>query len=202
MTIAYTIGAKLYLNITNKCHCRCVFCLRSNGEGVNPGESLWLEREPEIHEIKAALEERILDEYDEIVFCGYGEPTERLEVLLDTAAFLKNRTDTPVRLNTNGLCDMINGKSVAPLFVGLIDVVSISLNAPSKERYTILCRPAYGEKSFDALLTFAAVCNEQKIAVGFTVVDVLQEDEINKCRELALGMGIPLRVRYTQRPTG
>lgn len=202
MTIAYTIGAKLYLNITNKCHCRCVFCLRSFGDGVNPGESLWLEHEPEIHEIKTALKDRILNEYDEIVFCGYGEPTERLETLLEIAAYIKGKTTTPIRLNTNGLCDLINGKPVAPLLAGFIDIVSISLNAPAKERYVQLCRPAFGEESFDALLSFAAACKKQRITVGFSIVDVIQDDEIDRCRELAAGMGIPLRVRHTGRSTG
>ena len=119
MTIVYPVGKGLYVNLTNRCPCACKFCIRQNGEGVYGSDSLWLEREPTVEETVAALEAAGLATCEEVVFCGYGEPTERLDELLAVARHI--RTVTPklsIRVNTNGLCDLIVGAPTAARFEG------------------------------------------------------------------------------------
>ena len=136
MTIAYDYGNALYLNITNKCPCDCVFCIRNNSNGIG-GHSLWLEREPTQAEINEALVGLDYNRYEEVVFCGYGEPTSRLDALVSTARLLKEglALKLPLRLNTNGLGGLTNKTSIVPLIAEYIDAVSISLNAPDAETY-------------------------------------------------------------------
>ncbi len=122
MTIAYEVGQNLYLNITNKCPCSCTFCIRKNADGAYGSDSLWLEHDPEIKEIIDALENMDYKKYNEIVFCGYGEPTERIDVLIETAKYIKENNGPKIRINTNGLSDLINGRPTAQLFEGLQSV--------------------------------------------------------------------------------
>lgn len=194
MTIAYELGNALYLNITNKCPCDCVFCIRNTGEGVNYGESLWLKHEPAIDEIMKILSETDYSQYREVVFCGYGEPTERLEVLLECAKFLKQHLY--VRLNTNGLSDLINGKKTAPLLANYIDCVSISLNAPDADIYNRLCSPIFGDGSFEAMIQFTKDCKECITQVMMSVMgSALNKEELERCRALCDLLDVPLRVR-------
>lgn len=194
MTIAYRLGNALYLNITNKCPCNCRFCIRDSQEGVNPGESLWLPHEPSLTEILDALSEINFKEYSEIVFCGYGEPTERLDVLLECARAFEGCL--PVRVNTNGLSDLINGKKTAPLLAEHVNAVHISLNAPDADSYNDVCRPVFGEGSFEALIQFAKDCRECIPEVKLTVVrHTLDDESVEKCRRLCEDLDIPLRVR-------
>jgi len=192
--IVYELGGKLYVNLTNKCPCNCAFCVRNNADGIGTADSLWLEREPSAEEVIAAFEKYDLKKYGEAVFCGYGEPACALDVLLTTAEYLKSR-NVKTRLNTNGLSDLINNRDTAPLFAGLIDTVSISLNAANKDEYVSLCRPVFGEESFGAMLRFARNCTKYVPNVVFTVVDVIGEKKISECRELADSLGIALRIR-------
>lgn len=196
MTLSYRLGDNLYLNITNKCNCACVFCIRAEGDGVGDGGNLWLEREPTADEVISDLEKRRLSDYGELVFCGYGEPTENLDVMLEVCRWLRaERPGVKVRLNTNGLCDLSRGEPVAPLLAGLVDEVSVSLNASDASGYQELTRSAYGEKSFDAMLKFASDCKEHVPSVIFSIVNVLSPEETQNCRNVAQGLGIPLRVR-------
>ncbi len=196
MVLSYEIGDSLYLNITNRCDCACLFCVRKGRESVTDGESLWLEREPSAGEVVADLEKRELSRYREICFCGYGEPTESLDVLISVAKWIKRSAPKlPVRLNTNGLCDLSHGKAVAPLLGGLVDSVSISLNAPDSARYMEVTRPRFGEESFEAMLRFAESCKEFIPHVQLTVVDILAPGELERCEAIAEKMNIPLRVR-------
>ncbi len=197
MTITYPVKTGLYFNITNRCPCACTFCLRQNGEGVYGSDPLWLDHEPTLSEILADLEKRDLDSYTEAVFCGYGEPTERLDVLLAVAAKIKERRPAlPIRINTNGLADLIAGERTAPKLAGLIDTVSISLNSPDKEEYTRLVRPKFGDRAYDAMLAFAKDCVSFVPRVVLTVVDkVTTPEEQERCRALAEGIGAVLRVR-------
>ena len=132
MTLSYEVGNGLYLNITNKCPCNCTFCIRNNGDGAYGSDPLWLEHQPTAEEIIEDLKKRKLDSYDEIVFCGYGEPTCELEILKTVSGYIRSVTKTPVRINTNGLSDLINKRNTAPEFKGIADTVSISLNASTK----------------------------------------------------------------------
>lgn len=195
MTIAYEVGQNLYLNITNKCPCRCTFCIRKNADGAYGSYSLWLEHDPEIEEIIDALENMDYKKYNEVVFCGYGEPTERIDVLIETAKFIKENNGPKIRINTNGLSDLINGRPTAQLLEGLADIVSISLNAGTKEEYLKVTRPSFGDSSFEEMQKFAVECKKYVPEVVLTVVDVIGEDEVNAARKIAGDLGIKLRVR-------
>lgn len=195
LTIVYEVGDGLYLNITNHCPCRCEFCIRNGGDSAYGSDSLWLEREPEYDEIIAALESKTLSRYSEIVFCGFGEPTERLDLMLDICRWLREHSAPPIRLNTNGLSDLINKEKTARRFVGLVDSISVSLNATSEKKYETLCHPSFGIESYHALLRFAADCSKEGIDTVLSVVDVIGRDEISLCRSIADSIGVPLRVR-------
>lgn len=193
--IIYTYAGSAYLNITNKCPCACVFCIRANGDGLGSAESLWLKKDPTIDEIKAEIDEFDFSPYNEVVFCGYGEPTQALDNLIEAAKYLKEKHSLKIRLNSNGLSDLVNGKPTAHLLQGVVDSISISLNAPDAESYHRVTRSKFGEDAFPALLKFAEDCKKYIPSVKFTLVDVISEDEIERCRKIADDMGIPLRVR-------
>ena len=195
MTILYEIENSLYLNITNKCPCECIFCIRNNGEGAYGSDSLWLEKEPTASQTIDELKEKDLDSYKEIIFCGFGEPLEALDVLLEVSKFLKENTKTPIRINTNGLSDLIHGKATAHLLEGLIDVVSISLNAGSISEYLCVTQPCFGKPSFEAMLKFAEECKKYVKKVKFSLVDVISPEEIKLSQDIADKMGIELRIR-------
>jgi len=198
MTITYQVKQSVYVNLTNRCPCACRFCLRNNASGVYGSDSLWLEREPTLDEVSASLDEWDYGRFREVVFCGYGEPTERLDVLLAAAERLKKRDPAlRVRVNTNGLSDLINGKPTASLFAGKVDCLSISLNTDDPAEYLDVCRPKFGEAAYPALLKFteaaAAVVPEVVMTVvGEPVTDVAKQA---RCRAIAERLGARLRVR-------
>lgn len=193
--IVYTYENSVYMNITNRCPCSCVFCIRSNGDGLGSAESLWLKKNPTLDEIKAEIDEFDFSPYDEVVFCGYGEPTQAIENLIAAAKYLKEKHGLKIRLNTNGLSDLINGRETAKALGEVVDSISISLNAPNAERYHEVSRSKFGEAAFPALLKFAEDCKKYIPQIKFTVVDVISEEEIAECKKIAEKMQIPLRVR-------
>lgn len=196
MTITYEVDGALYVNITNRCSNRCDFCIRNNGDGAYGSDSLWLSREPTCEEIIENIFSRDLSKYSELVFCGYGEPTERLDDLLWVAKEVKTRFNIKIRINTNGHSSLIQKKDSAPLYKDIIDTVSISLNAPDAREYDKVCHSVYGEAAYEGLLDFASRVKEYVPSVVLTVVDVaLTPAEIEKCKEIASGVGVPLRVR-------
>lgn len=196
MNISYEIGKKLYLNITNKCPCNCTFCIRNNGDGAYGSDPLWLEHQPTIDEVIANLKTRDLDSYAEIIFCGYGEPTCELEILKTTAAYIRSVSKTPIRLNTNGLGNLVNKRDIAPDFEGLLDTVSVSLNASDSEAYDKVTRPSFkGVDCFEEMLKFAERVKLFVPNTMLTVVDVIGEEEIAKSQAIADKVGIQLRVR-------
>ncbi|MBR2715944.1 MAG: TIGR04100 family radical SAM protein [Ruminococcus sp.] len=196
MTITYPVTTGLYVNITNRCPCACTFCVRNKKDHVFESDSLWLEREPTVQEICDSLDTWDLAKYEEVVFCGFGEPTERLYDLLEVAKYIKSKSDIRIRINTNGLADLIWKKSTAPKLKGLIDAVSISLNATNKEDYLEVVRPKFGIESFDAMLQFTKDCTEYVPSVMMTVVDVVTtKEEQEKCREICESVGAIFRVR-------
>ena len=198
MTIAYQVKNGIYVNLTNRCPCACTFCLRTKGPGVYGSPSLWLDREPTEAEVVAALDAQDWTRFREAVFCGYGEPTERLDVLLAAASHLKARDPAlRIRVNTNGLSDLINGRPTAALFAGCVDCLSISLNTDDPAEYLALCRPKFGADAFPALLAFAreaasAVPEVVLTVVGEPVSDIAKQA---RCRALAESLGARLRVR-------
>ena len=195
MTLLYPIENSLYVNITNLCCCKCVFCVRDITDSVGGSDSLWLDHEPTIDELKAELEKFNLDEYEEVVFCGYGEPLMRINEVVEFANYIKTKKNIKIRVNTNGLADLIHKKKKAVLLKDAIDAVSISLNAPNEEVYLEVAKPAFGIKSFDAMLSFAKDCKTCIKEVCFSVVDEITDEEIRQSQELADSLDIPLRVR-------
>lgn len=195
MTISYEVGDKLYMNITNKCPCNCTFCIRNNANGVYGSDSLWLEHDPDIDEIKAEIDKRELSQYSEIVFCGYGEPTCRLNALLESAQYLKSKENCPpLRLNTNGLSDLLNERSTAQEIGEIFDIVSVSLNAGTKEEYMRVTRPKFSN-AFEAMQKFASECNKTSAEVMMSVVDVIPEAEIEAAKKLCEAINVNLRIR-------
>ena len=197
MVILYEVHNNLYVNMTNKCPCACTFCLRQTRDEMNNSGSLWLEREPSVDEVKDEFLKFDIDKYNEIVFCGFGEPTERLDDLLEVCRFIKNTyNNKTIRINTNGLSDLIHKKDNAPMFDGLIDIVSISLNTPDKERYLELTRNKFGIDSFDAMLNFAKnVKKHVREVILSTVATTLTTEEEQKCADICASIGVTYRIR-------
>ena len=198
MTITYQVKNAVYVNLTNRCPCNCTFCLRHNGPGVFGSGPLWLEREPTLEETIESLAQWDYERFREVVFCGYGEPTERLDVLLAAAAHLKERDPAlRVRVNTNGLSDLIHGKPTAPLFVGKVDCLSISLNTDDPAEYLSVCRPKFGAAAYPAMLKFTQEAAALLPSVVMTVVGepVTSLEKQERCRAIAEGLGAHLRVR-------
>ncbi len=201
MTITYEYEGALYVNLTNRCNCACVFCLRQGkAQGsIYTEDSLWLEREPTRQEALDSFLRRDIPSYRELVFCGYGEPTYRLDDILWLVDELKNRFGDglpPVRINTNGHANLIQGRDVCPDLRGRIDTLSISLNAVDAAEYVRLCRPAQGEAAYQAMLDFAREAKEYVPHVVLTIVDKDKTpEEIETCRNIAEDLGVKLRVR-------
>ncbi|MDD6799394.1 MAG: TIGR04100 family radical SAM protein [Firmicutes bacterium] len=195
MTITYEHEKSLYLNITNRCPNNCEFCVRTQADGFY-ADSLWLEREPSFDEITADIGKRVLNKYDSVVFCGYGEPTERIDDMLRVCRWIREQSEIKIRVNTNGLSDLINKRRTAPDFKGLFDIVSISLNAADAEEYDKVCHSVYGREAFDAMLSFAADVKNFVPEVVLSVVEgTIPEEDIKKCGLIAEKAGVKLRIR-------
>lgn len=195
--VFYEYGGGLYANLTNRCPCRCEFCIRDMVGALGGADSLWLRREPTLDEIKELLSEWDLSQFDELVFCGYGEPTERLSDLLETARLAKELCPgINVRINTNGLSDLINKRDTTGDLAGIIDAVSISLNAKGPEEYLALCHPRFGIGSFDAILDYTRRVKEVVPDVTMSIVGgtIPRQDE-RPCREIAESLGVKFRIR-------
>ena len=207
MIITYKLGEKLYINLTNKCSNACDFCLRTAKENSlthndwesdrdlgGVGSELWLEREPTVEEAIESLKTHDLSTYEEVVFCGFGEPTERFDDCVEIAKWLKEQ-GIKVRINTNGQANLINKRDVTPEMKGLFDVVSISLNNKNAKEYQEVCHSEFGEKAYDELLSFGKKCASLGIETVFSVVDLLPEEDIEECSRIAEQNGGKLRVR-------
>ena len=192
-TITYGYGDKIYLNLTNKCSNNCEFCIRRNNDGLLD-YYLWLDKEPTADEVIADLEKYELDKYDEAVFCGFGEPLYAIDVLIETADWLKAH-GVKTRLNTNGQAGLISGPDTALKLKGRVDTVSISLNASDAEKYQKICHCKFNEEGFFEMLRFAVQCKKEGIRTVLSVVDVIGEEEVEKCRKVAKNVGVDFRVR-------
>lgn len=196
MSILYRYGSTYYINLTNRCPCRCTFCVRNSTPRLGNADSLWLEREPTVDEIIDALRAVDLSRSREIVFCGYGEPTERFDDLKECARRIHEEFGKPVRLDTNGLGNLINGRDIVPEMVGLVNSVSISLNAPDSETYQEICQPSFGSDAYPAVLDFIRECREKLSGVTVSVVGGTISDEAEEeCARMALDMNVRFRVR-------
>ena len=194
MTITYEVGNGLYVNTTNRCSNACVFCVRATVESYYG--DLWLKREPTVDEICESIFSRDLSKYSELVFCGYGEPTERINDILQVAKRVKERSQLPIRINTNGQGNMIAGYDITPDLEGLIDVISISLNTADAQSYQKICRSRFGELAYQGLLDFAKAASRFVPKVVLSVVDTtISPEEIERCREIARECGVSFRLR-------
>lgn len=193
--ILYVYKDKVYLNITNKCPCACTFCIRSKKDAIGDASNLWLNHNPSFEEVKAAIDAFDFNGYNEIIFCGYGEPTNSFDVLVKTAQYIRSKLGIKIRVNTNGLGSLVNGRDISTELCSNVDAVSISLNCSNKEDYLKTVRPKFGIDSFDEMLDFAKKCRALTENVVLSVVDVIGEEEVEKCKKIAEGLNIPLRVR-------
>lgn len=189
MKIAYPLHGSLYLNITNRCPNACVFCIRGSKTGV--GYNLWLEREPSLTEVIEAIHDP--SGYGEIIFCGYGEPLMRPEIVAGTAKWLR-QWPVPIRLNTNGLADLFLSQDILPQLEGLIDTISISLNADNAMLYHKLCRTEFGEEAFPAILEFTKRSMKYIPKVILSVVNY-PEVNLEKAAAIAEQIGAEFRIR-------
>lgn len=197
MTILYKVHNNLYVNLTNRCPCACTFCLRQSRDSIAENQAtLWLEREPSVEEVIAEFNKFSMEEYDEVVFCGYGEPTERLDALLEVAAYVKKTFHMPVRINTNGQANLIWNRNVTPDLKGLVDTLSISLNTPRADKYQKLVRSKFGEQAFEAMLEFAKDAKAYVPNVILTTVaTTLTREEEEECQEICDRLGVTYRIR-------
>lgn len=196
-TLTYKVGNGLYVNLTNRCTMNCTFCIRSHHDGVGDAETLWLSREHTKEELLEDIVKHDLPSFHEIVFCGFGEPTERLYDMLWICRELKKLKNAPqTRVDTNGHASLLEGKDVSPLFCGVLDTVSVSLNAPTAEEYTALCRPESGEAAFYAMLDFTKKVKQYVPNTYMSVLDILPSAKLAACKALCDQIGVALRVRH------
>lgn len=203
--IAYRLKDALYLNLTNRCTNDCTFCLRRSRQGL-AGQNLWLQREPSVAEVLAAVDEAVAGEnagkdaappplpFREIVFCGFGEPLLRPDVVRSVAGALRERyPGVRIRIDTNGHVHLVFGRDILAGLAGLVDAISISLNAPTAEEYERLCRPAL-PGAFPAVVEFAREAVRTIPEVTLTAVSLPGVD-LPACRRLAESLGAQFRVR-------
>ena len=195
-SVVYWLGENLYLNITNKCPNNCYFCLRNFRDGVG-GFNLKLEREPSTSEIIAELENYINKRnWKEIVFCGFGEPFERLDCILEISSWIRRHYGkiVTIRVDTNGQAFLLNeGRYVVKeLKMAGVDKVSVSLNAHNKETYNQICRPTF-ENAFESILEFIEK-TKKLLEVEVTAVRIPEVD-LQAVEEIARRMGVKFRVR-------
>lgn len=196
MEILYKVHNNLYVNLTNKCPCACTFCLRQTTDHVGESGRLWLEREPSAEEVIKEFEKYDMSQFNEVVFCGFGEPTEAFETLKQVASYVKKTFKNPIRLNTNGLGNLVNGRDITPELEGLVDTISISLNTPNADRYHEIVRSKFGDKSFDAMIEFAKESTKYIPHVVMSTVDTtITKEEEAECQKICDSIGVTYRIR-------
>ncbi|HEY4744611.1 MAG TPA: TatD family nuclease-associated radical SAM protein, partial [Desulfuromonadaceae bacterium] len=188
--IAYMIRNSLYLNITNRCSNNCSFCAKFEDFTVK-GHNLLLEGEPSFEEVMAAIGEPA--GIDEVVFCGYGEPLIRLDLVKRVATELKRR-GYGIRINTDGQANLVHGRNILPELAGLVDSISVSLNAPDSVTYEQVCNTPFGAAGFEAVCAFIREATQHIPRVAASAVTV-QGVDMEACRRLAESLGAEFRVR-------
>lgn len=195
-TYVYTLGKSAYINLTNACSNSCDFCIRNYKDGM-ADYNLWLSVEPDVDTVKELLGD--VTKYDEVVFCGYGEPTYRLDALVEIGRYVKSFA-IPVRLNTNGHALEICGEDAVEKLVGAVDIVSISLNEATSEAYDKICHPIF-ENAYETMLEFTKRCSDTGAfkSVRMSVMDLIGEENVEKCRKIAESVGAELFVRTMEK---
>ena len=196
-TILYPAHENIYVNVTNRCPFNCTFCLIQSMDSVYGNEkSLWLTKEPSVEEVIDAFKQRDISSYKEIVFCGFGEPTERLYDIFEICDYLKQNYDKPIRINTNGMANLIWNKDTTKDFKNRIDIVSVSLNHPDKNKYQKLVRSKFGIKTHKAMLEFVKEVKKYVSKVVLTTVDTtLSKEEEKLCQKICDELQVEYRIR-------
>lgn len=196
--LVYTLDGKIYINLTNRCTNDCIFCLRKDKDDV-VGQTLWLDDE---NSTSADVIEQFENIYtktpsEEVIFCGYGEPMLKFDVLKEVAGYIKEKyPQTKIRVNTNGHANFVYKKNVVPECKGLVDEFSVSLNGASKEEYDELSQPKFDE-AYEEVKKFINACSDENISVVASIVEGYKGRhlDIKKCEEIAQNLGAKLRVR-------
>lgn len=194
-TLVYLLDGKIYINLTNRCTNDCIFCLRKDKDDVK-GQQLWLDNED-------STADDVIKQFDtfnptrEVIFCGYGEPLLKLEVLKDVAKYIKTKyPDTKIRINTNGHANFVYKRNIVPELKGLIDEFSVSLNAPTKKEYDELSLPKFDE-AYEEVKKFIKACADENISVVASVVEGYKGRHLDLtiCENIAKDLGAKFRVR-------
>ena len=199
-TLVYTLDGKIYINLTNHCTNDCIFCLRNDKDDVC-GQTLWLDDENfGADEVIKQLNELLTTQHSpltEVIFCGYGEPMLKFDVLKEVAKYIKeNYPETKIRVNTNGHANFVEKRNVVPELKGLVDEFSVSLNGATKEEYDEYSRPKFDE-AYDEMKKFIKACSDEGISVVASVVDGYKGRhlDLEKCEKIASDLGARFRVR-------
>lgn len=194
-TLVYSLEGKTYINLTNRCTNSCIFCLRQDKNDVC-GQDMWLDNED--FSAQDVIEQlKNFEITSEIVFCGYGEPLLKLEILKEVAKYIKqNYPETKIRINTNGHANYVYKRNIVLELKGLVDKISVSLNASSAEEYNELSKPKF-DNAYDEVKKFIKCCTEEGIKTDASIVDGYKGRrlDVEKCRLIAQELGANLRVR-------
>ncbi|MCU7878666.1 MAG: TatD family nuclease-associated radical SAM protein [Candidatus Thiodiazotropha sp. (ex. Lucinoma kazani)] len=190
--ISYQIDNNLYLSITDRCTLECAFCPKTLGDMTVKGYDLTIIHRPTAEEVIASIDDPA--QYEEVVFCGYGEPTLRLNVLLEVARHIKLQGGR-VRVNTDGLCNLVHKHNTLPELGECVDSLSISLNAQNQEIYDLHCRPNL-PGSYEAMLDFIREAPSYIADVTVSAVDGLEGVDIPACEAIAKAMKVKFRRRF------
>ena len=203
-TLVYLLDGKIYINLTNKCTNDCIFCLRKDKDDV-VGQTLWLDDENStaqdvIEQFEIKRNELLTthnSQFAETIFCGYGEPMLKFEVLKEVAKYIKDKyPDTKIRINTNGHANFVYKRNVIPEIKGLVDEFSVSLNGTTKDEYNELSQPKFDE-AYDEVKKFIKACTDENISVIASVVEGYKGRhlDLETCEKIAKNLGAKLRVR-------
>ena len=191
--IAYSIGKALYLNITNRCTNQCTFCIRYKSRAFDQKHQLWIDHEPSAPEIISAIGD--LTPWKEVIFCGYGESLIRLETVIEVAQWIKSQNKKlKIRIDTNGSANLFHGRNILPELKGLIDEMSISLNAPDQKTYQKICRPVFKDATYEAVKEFIAEAKKYIPSVIATTVGLPGIDQ-KACAKIAKALKVKFRMR-------
>ena len=202
--LVYLLDGKIYINLTNRCTNDCIFCLRKDKDDV-VGQTLWLDNENSnaddvIKQFELKRNELLTTHnlpFKEVIFCGYGEPMLKFDVMKQVAKYIKDKyPETKIRVNTNGHANYVYKKNVVPECKGLIDEFSVSLNGSTKEEYDELSQPKFDE-AYDEMKNFIKACSDEGISIVASVVEGYKGRhlDLEKCEEIAKSLGAKFRVR-------
>ncbi len=191
-TYCYSIEDRLYINLTDRCTLDCAFCPKTHDSYRVHQHDLRLGHLPDLDELLTAIPD--LSDYREVVFCGFGEPTLRLKILIQLASRIRQNQDIVIRLNTDGLGSLANKRNIVPELAQCFDAVSVSMNAQNEVVYNRHCRPAMAG-SYAAMLEFLAEAGRHIPEVTATAINGLEGVDIEACKAQAGQLGVAFRPR-------